>query len=237
MEKVIYSLWRPAGESREAFCTRLREKLAPELLARGVRGLQLNLRDEAIAPATGSDLEATRPLMDAVCHVWVDSAVRELLKPVDEIVRAATSRHAGYLVCESLPYPNTEFPSQPGERTRGLAQVVFMRRPPRLTPEAWMDLWHGDQTRLAVELQNNFYYCQNVTVRPVTHGAPPCDAIVEECLYEEAITDGRYRFRGATFEERQQNARIFLENTAKMVDFDKIDVIGTSQYVFRQPRM
>lgn len=100
-----------------------------------------------------------------------------------------------------------------------------------------MDLWHGDQTRLAVELQNNFYYCQNVTVRPVTHGAPPCDAIVEECLYEEAITDGRYRFRGATFEERQQNARIFLENTAKMVDFDKIDVIGTSQYVFRQPRM
>lgn len=235
MEKVIYALWAPKGEDLEQFYTRLREEVAPQLLKAGARGLQLNVRDKTIAPARGNDREANRPLMDAVAHVWVDSAVNELRQPFDDILNAATLRIAGYLVSESLPMPNTEYPPVMGQRTKGIAQVVFMKRPPRLTPEAWMDLWHGDQTKLAIELQNNFYYCQNVVVRPVTYGAPPCDAIVEECLYEEAITDGRYRFRGKDFDDRQANAWRFLENTAKMVDFDKIDVIGTSQYVFKHP--
>lgn len=238
MEKIIYSLWKNADEDSERFSERMRLEMAPALLGLpNVRGLQLNVRDAAVAPAVDNNIEANRPLMDGAAQVWVDSAVRELLQPVDQLLRDHTQRHAGYLVSESLPYPNTEFPSKPGERTAGIAQVVFMKRPPRLTQEAWMDLWHGDQTRLAVALQNNFYYCQNVVIRAVTYGAPPCDAIVEECLYEEAITDSRYRYRGKTFEERQQNATVFLENTALMVDFDKIDVLGTSQYVFRQPSM
>lgn len=237
MEKVIYALWAPTGEDTEKFFARLRSEVAPKLLAAGARGLQLNVRDKVIAPARNNDREANRPLMDAVAHVWVDSAVNEYRQPFDDILNAATARIAGYLVSESLPMPNTEFPPVMGQRTKGIAQVVFMKRPPSLTPEAWMDLWHGDQTKLAVELQNNFYYCQNVVVRPVTYGAPPCDAIVEECLYEEAITDGRYRFRGTDFDNRAANAWRFLENTQKMVDFDKIDVIGTSQYVFKNPGM
>lgn len=235
MEKAIYSLWAPKGESTAAFAGRVLEQLAPGLLKLGVRGLQLNVRDDVIAPAAVMDREATRPLMDAVAHIWLDSAVNELRRPVDEALNRHTSRIAGYLVCESQPLMNTEFPPVSGQRTKGLSQVVFMKRPPRLTSEAWMDLWHGDQTKLAVELQNNFFYAQNVVVRPLTHGAPPCDAIVEECLYEEAILDPRYRFRGKTFEERERNTARFLENTAKMVDFDKIDVMATSQYVFKHP--
>jgi hypothetical protein len=237
MEKVLYSLWRRPQDDSETFGRRLREETAPRLLELGVRGLQLNIRDAAIAPAAVMDREMTRPSMDAVAHVWVDSAVNELRQPVDDVLLQAAGRIAGYLVTESLPLPNTEFPPRPGQRTEGLSQVVFMKRPPRLTPEAWMDLWHGDQTRLAVLLQNNFFYCQNVVVRPVTYAAPPYDAIVEECLYAEAITDPRYRFRGDSFEQRERNTMAFLENTSKMVDFDKIDVYATSQYVFKQPGM
>jgi hypothetical protein len=235
MEKVIYGLWRRAGEDAEAFGRRLREQTAPRLLELGVRGLQLNVRDQQVAGSAAMNREATRPAMDAVAHIWVDSAVNELRAPVDAALEEAAARIAGYLVTESQPLVNTEFPSEPGERTVGLSQVVFMRRPPRLTPEAWMDLWHGDQTRLAVTLQNIFFYAQNVIVRAVTYAAPHYDAIVEECLPEIAIADPRYRFRGDTFEQREKNTMAFLENTAKMVDFDKIDVLQTSQYVFKSP--
>jgi hypothetical protein len=235
MEKVIYSLWRQPNEERQTFALKARETIAPALLGLGVRGLQLNVRDSAIAAATDHDIEAARPGMDAIAHVWVDSAVHNYRKAVDELLQSHCSRIAGYLVTESQPLINNEFPSKPGERTPGLSQVVFMKRPPRLTAEAWMDLWHGDQTRLAVELQNNFSYAQNVIVRTLTHAAPVYDAVVEECLYEEALTDDRYRFRGATFEERERNCIAFIENTAKMVDFDKIDVMTTSQYVFKRP--
>jgi hypothetical protein len=235
MEKVIYGLWRRPQEDIETFGRRLREETAPQLLEAGVRGLQLNIRDKDIAPSKPMDREPMQPGMDAVAHVWLDSAVNELRLPFDAILRETTARIAGYLVTESQPLMNTEFPPTLGQRTEGISQVVFMKRPPRLTAEAWMDLWHGDQTKLAVELQNNFFYAQNVIVRPVTYGAPAYDAIVEECLYKEAITDPRYRFRGKTFEERAENTNKFIANTALMVDFDKIDVYSTSQYVFKHP--
>jgi hypothetical protein len=84
-------------------------------------------------------------------------------------------------------------------------------------------------------LQNNFFYAQNVVVRPVTYAAPPYDAIVEECLFDAAMVDRSHVFRGATAAERGENGRIFMENTAKMLDFDMIDVLQTSQYVFKHP--
>ncbi|HSB97701.1 MAG TPA: hypothetical protein VLC91_14680 [Spongiibacteraceae bacterium] len=235
MEKVLYSLWRNPSEDIEGFSRRLRQEMAPELLRIGARGLQLNIRDTEVATAAMMDRKMTNPAMDAIAHVWVDSAVNELRQPFDDVLQKYAHRIAGYLVSESQPLMNTEFPPVLGERTVGLSQVVFMKRPPRLSPEAWMDLWHGDQTRLAVELQNNFFYAQNVVVRPVTYAAPLYDAIVEECLHVEALTDPRFRFRGKTFEEREKNTMAFLENTFKMVDFDKIDVYATSQYVFKHP--
>lgn len=237
MEKVVYSLWAQPGENRDDFGLRLREDMAPRMLALGARGLQLNLRDSAVAEPAQLDMDPIDLKMDAIAHVWVDSAVNELRQPFDNLLKEYASRICGYLVSESLPYPNTEFPTPPGVRTPGLAQMVFMKRPPRLPPEAWMDLWHGDQTRLAVELQNNFYYCQNVVVRTTTVAAPPFDAIVEEVLHVEAMTDYLCRFRGNSNEERERNAGVFLQNTALMVDVDKIVVMATSQYVFKQPSM
>ena len=237
MEKVIYSLWAQPGEDRESFGRRLREEAAPALIKLGARGLQLNIRDQEVAEPAEFDRDPVNLNMDAIAHLWVDSAVNNLREPFDDLLKQFAFRICGYLVSESLPYPNTEYPSAPGERTHGLAQVVFMKRPPRIAAEAWMDLWHGDQTRLAVELQNNFYYCQNVVVRPATVAAPPFDAIVEEVLHLEAMTDYACRFRGKSQEEREKNATVFLENTEKMVDFDKIVVMATSQYVFKQPSM
>jgi hypothetical protein len=237
MEKVIYSLWAQPGEDRDTFGKRLREEMAPRMLKLGARGLQLNIRDSEVAEPAQMDMDPIDLKMDAIAHVWVDSAVNELRQPYDALLKKYASRICGYLVSESLPYPNTEFPTKSGERTPGLAQTVFMKRPPRVGSEAWMDLWHGDQTRLAVELQNNFYYCQNVVVRSATVAAPPFDAIVEEVLHLEAMTDYACRFRGNNQAEREKNAAEFLENTALMVDVDKIVVMATSQYVFKQPSM
>jgi len=237
MEKVIYSLWAPPGQDRDVFGKRLLEEAAPRLLELGVRGLQFNIRDSAITEPAQYDRDPIDLNIDAVAHLWLDSAVNELRVPFDDLLKEFSHRICGYLVSESLPYPNSEFPSKPGDRTHGLAQVVFMKRPPRLSPDAWMDLWHGDQTRLAVELQNNFYYCQNVVVRQATVAAPGFDAIVEEVLHLEAMTDYACRFRGDSPSERENSAKVFMQNTEKMVDLDKIVVMATSQYVFKQPSM
>lgn len=71
--------------------------------------------------------------------------------------------------------------ASPGERTEGFAQIAFLQRPQRLTPQEWLDIWHNHHTRVASETQATFAYVQNVVVRALSAQAPAVDAIVEEC--------------------------------------------------------
>ena len=84
--------------------------------------------------------------------------------PLDEIVAKGVDRMAAYLVTESRPIPNTLHRPKPGQRTGGFSQVVFLKRPPRLTYEAWLDNWLRLHTNVGIETQRNFEYVQNVIV-------------------------------------------------------------------------
>ena len=237
MEKVIYALWRDPRTSADTFAANVRGELAQQLLALGARGVQVNLADAAVQPADGLRQANTRPQMDGVISVWMDSANKMFRQPFDDLIESAVERMAAYLVTESQPIRNTRFPAEPGQRTTGFSQLAFLRRPPRLTPEAWLDVWHNYHTRVAIDTQDNFLYVQNVVVRPLTLGSPLIDAIVEECFPAAAMTDP-YAFFDAVGDETkfQQNLASMMDSCNRFIDFDKIDVVPTSQYVIKAPR-
>ena len=237
MEKVIYAVWRDARETPETFSRRLREEAAPKLLALGARGLQINVVDAVVAPAKGLVRVATNPQMEAVVHLWIDSAINVFRKPFDDVL-ASVGRIAGYLVSESNGVVNNDYRAKPGERTHGFSQCVFIVRPKRVSPEAWIDAWHNHTTPVAIECQGNFFYAANVVIRPLTHAAPAYDALVEECMQPEAMTDPTVFFdRGRDPEKAKDNARRMYEAAALVTDVDKIDVIATSQYIFKWPSL
>jgi hypothetical protein len=238
MEKVIYALWRKPNEDRSTFAKRLVNETGPELLKLGARGLQLNVIDDVVAPAKGLVRVATNPQMDAVVHLWVDSAIATFRKPFDDALNNTSARIAGYLVSESNPVVNTTQRAPEGQRTPGFSQCVFITRPQGLTSEAWIDVWHNVTTPVAIACQGNFQYAANVIVRPLTHAAPAYDALVEECLPDEAMTDPTVFFdRGRNPEKAVDNRRRMMEAAAFVTDVNQIDVIATSQYIFRWPRL
>ena len=238
MEKILYAIWRDPRVDPEAFSRRLREEAAPRLIEMGARGLQINVVDSVVAPAKGLVRVATRPQMEAVAHLWVDSAIAKFRQPFDAVLEAAAHRVAGYLVSESNPVVNTDRRAPEGERTYGFSQCVFIKRPLRLTIEAWIDAWHNHVTPVAIDCQANFFYAANVFVRPLTHAAPAYDAMVEECMVPDAMTDQTAFFdRERDPKKAEDNRRRMVEAAMLVTDADGIDVIATSQYIFKWPRL
>ncbi|CAB3794097.1 hypothetical protein LMG28688_03854 [Paraburkholderia caffeinitolerans] len=234
MEKVIYVLWRDSQVPADSWRHAVRTTLADTLLSRGAHGVQVNLADADVEPAAALRQQNTQPGIEGTVSIWIDSSVAMLRQPFDEAVRAVAPHLAAYLVTESQPIRNTRFVPKAGERTAGFAQLAFLTRPPRLTHEAWIDVWHNHHTRVAIDTQDNFLYVQNVVVRALTRAAPQYDAIVEECFPAAAMSDPYAFFDAVGDEEKfQRNLQTMMESCARFIDFDKIDVIPTSQYIVK----
>lgn len=233
MEKVVYVLWRDGTVAQKAFNAMLRGETAEKLAAKA-KYVQVNVCDEAVEPAAALRQVSTRPQMEGIIQVWVDSSLDRFRTPLDEIVRAAAPRMAAYLVHESKIIPNVKHPPKPGQRTEGWAQVFFMRRPPRLTHGAWLHNWQGLHTAVGIDTQSNFEYVQNPVIRALTHAAPVYDAMVEECFPAAAMTDPQafYDAKGDA-KKYEENHKTMMESVARFIDFDKIDVLPTSQYVIK----
>lgn len=236
MEKVVYVVWRERQTNPEEFTRRLRGEVAEQLLALGARGLQVNVADAAVESAAGLRQANMQPLMDGTVSIWLDSAIAQFRRPFDQVIAGAVERMAAYLVTESVPIRNTRFPATLGERTHGFSQLAFLSRPPRLTHEAWLDIWHNRHTQVAIDTQDNFQYVQNVVVRALTRGAPAIDAIVEECFPPAAMTDPQSFFDAPGDEEKfRRNLAAMMESCNRFIDYDKIDVLPTSQYLIGKP--
>ncbi|TXH05908.1 MAG: hypothetical protein E6R07_03640 [Nevskiaceae bacterium] len=233
MEKVVYLVWRDPKEDVDPFAARLRGDLAARLRALPtLRGLQLNVADAAVAAGSGLRQTFLDPPPDAVLQVWVDSAIAPLRQPVDAAIAAATARHAAYLVTESRPLRNRQHPPQPGQRTEGFAQIALLRKPARLSYGQWLDVWHNSHTQIAIDTQSTFEYAQNVVVRPLTAGAPPLDAMVEECFPLAALTDPLTFFDAPGDKAKfEANLKIMMDSVHRFIDMGTIDVMPTSQYV------
>lgn len=236
LEKLVYCLWRDPQTPVPAFSQRLRSGTAETLLKLGARGLQINVADEAVAPAAGLRQINLRPQMEGLLYLWLDTAVKAFRKPFDEAIAAATSRMAGYLVSESMPIRNTLHPPRPGERTEGWSQLAFFTRPDRLTQDAWLDIWQNSHTRVAIDTQSTYLYVQNAVIRPVTYGAPGLSAIVEEGFPAAAMSDRQAFFDAAGDEAKyKRNLQAMMDSCARFIDFERMDVVPSSQYLIKSP--
>jgi hypothetical protein len=234
VEKVDYVLWRPAGMSPHVFAETLRSPVADALLGLGVRGLQLNVADEHVAGAV-MRMAHLDPQMEAVLGVWVDSASAARRRRVDEVVAQVAEPWAAYLVTESERLRDAD-PAPLGERTRGFANLAFLRRPVTLDPATWLSRWQDDHTGVAIETQSTFRYVQDVVVRGLTPGAPPVAGIVEECFPTEALTDLHAFFDAGGDDDRlSDHLGRMNESVNRFGAGESIDVVPTSEYVLRTP--
>lgn len=227
MEKIIYALWDDAGDLH-AFNRHLLDEVAPRLLDMGARGLHLDLIDDAVADAGPPFPRATQPPIAGALHLWVDSTVAIFRTAFDDVV-ASGARMAAYLVTESQPVASSVATPVFGTRSDGYAQLVFMRRPARFYHQEWLEYWFDHHTERAVADHDCTYYAQNVVVRPLTYAAPHYDGIVEEIYPIEALADPVNGYRPGV------DIAAYQASAVKMIDPTAIDVIATSQYVFKRP--
>ena len=233
MEKIIYALWRSDAVPADMFNRRLHDETAPALGAHAL-AVRINVADDAVVGGNVPRIVNIRPQMDAVIQIWVHCSHDPYRKPIDDIIAAVAPRFAAWLVCESVPLPNTLHPPVPGQRTAGFSQLAFIGQPPKMTHEEFVHNWKTVQTSVAIETQANFEYRQNLVVRPLTYGAPAFVAIVEECFPAEAFNDeAAYYDAVGDAAKEAENKRLMFEACAQFMDFSRIDVIQTSQFEVR----
>jgi hypothetical protein len=234
MEKVLYLVSYPVADRPKDLTALLITQLGPALAAAGGRGVQVNVCDEDVEPAAGLRIAMSPQQPDAIVGVWVDSATDHLRRPFDELVAAATpgASISAYLVTESVPMANTRFPAEPGERTHGMAQVAFLRRPEGQGVDEWLDLWLNRHTQVAIDTQDTFAYVQNVVARVLVPGPTEWHAIVEECFPAGAMTDPHVFFDAVGDDERlARHQRVMFESVQRFIDLSMIDTVPTSRYV------
>jgi len=230
VEKVIITL--RGADADDAWCSRLRDDVAAELLDSGVPGLVVNVRDDVVRDSMMT-LTTLEPPVVGFVTLWtqqsygdqVSSAIARLDKECDDV--------AAYLVTESVPLPPPD--TAPGERTPGLANIALLRRPADLDEPTWRQRWHIDHTPVAIETQSTFGYTQNTVVRALTPGATVIDAIVEELFPIEAISDLHAFFGAADDDDLRDRMERMVASTAAFGANRDIDTVPTSRYVLRTP--
>ena len=230
MEKVIAVLMRPDADDQ--WCARQRGPVADELLALGVHGLSVNVRDDAVRHSLMT-LTTLDPPAAAVVSIWTQQCYGEQMTAALEVLAQECEQLGAYLVTESIPLRPPAI--EPGSRTTGLANIALLRRPPGLDQAGWLHRWQHDHTSVAIETQSIFGYTQNWVVRALTPDGPGIDGIVEELFPAEAITDLKAFFGAADDNDLQDRLGRMVASTAAFGANENIDTVPTSRYVFKTP--
>ncbi len=124
MEKVILTL--RGVDADDAWCARLRAKVAADLLDLGLPGLAINVRDAEVRESLMT-LTTMDPPVVALVSVWTQQSYGAQLRAATALLEKECDDVAAYLVTESVPL--TPPTTVPGQRTAGLANVALLRRP------------------------------------------------------------------------------------------------------------
>src|SRR5581483_1816697 len=230
MEKVIVLL-RDA-ERDDAWCAQLRGAVADKILALGVGGLSVNVRDDAVRGSLMT-LTTLEPPVVAVVSIWTQQSYGTQVGDAIKLLAGECQSVAAYLVTESVPLPASC--AGIGERTTGLANIALLRRPDHMDRDTWLQRWQLNHTEVAIETQSTFGYTQNAVWRALTHDAPAIDGIVEELFPAKAITDLRAFFGAADDADLQDRMSRMIASTSAFGANENIDTVPTSRYVLRTP--
>lgn len=232
MQTLIYLLYKPEAESQEAFASLLHHSVIHSLLAlKGVKRLRMAVVDSDIEPARALRLQTSARLPDAVLTITADDE----WPPAD--LTTTLHKHglqlAGYQVTETEPLVNHTHSARHGERVYGMCQIALLQKPPRLSYAEWLDIWQNSHTRIAIDNQSTFGYRQNVIVSPLTEKAPGYDAIVVENFPPEAMTSSHAFYNADGDDTRlKKHTDAMMASCNRFIDFDRIDAIPMSEYVY-----
>jgi EthD domain len=230
VEKVIVLLRDSVPDDR--WCAQLRGEVADEILALGVPGLAINVRDATVRDSLMT-LTTLDPPVVAVVSMWTQQSYGNQVVEAVALLQKQCQLVAAYLVTESVPLqpPVVEL----GKRTAGLANVALLRRPDALDEAAWLQRWHIGHTPVAIETQATFAYTQNAVVRALTPDAPAIDGIVEELFPLEAISDLHAFFGAADDDDLRDRMSRMVASTSTFGANENIDTVPTSRYVLKSP--
>jgi hypothetical protein len=230
VEKVILTL--RGADADDAWCARLRTKVAADLLDIGLPGLAINVRDAEVRESMMT-LTTMDPPVVALVSVWTQQSYGAQVQAGAALLRNECDDVAAYLVTESVPLPPP--PTVPGQRTAGLANVALLRRPAELDEATWLRRWHIDHTPVAIETQSTFGYTQNAVVRALSPDAPAVAAIVEELFPIEAVSTLQAFFGAADDDDLRRRMERMMASTAAFGANENVDTVPTSRFVYRSP--
>lgn len=230
MVKVLYLSERTGSGDLDVDRPEGRGRLADALRDAGATRVQVNVADEAVAPATGRRIESSGRPLRAMVSVWLaDDADASTLAAVDRVVDRWDVDAASYLVDEATPLAAPEVPA--GGRQAGMAHVACFRRPEGQSVAEWLEIWKGSHTQIAIDTQDTFGYVQHVVTEVRTPDANPWHAIVEECFPAAAMADDHAFFDAVGDDERlARHQREMFASVQRFIDLGTIDVVPTSRY-------
>jgi len=234
MEKLLYVVWKPAEQTTADFKALLLGEVSQALLSSGAQQLQVSISDDAVAAASNLRQENTMPMMDGIISLWLDSHLYR--DQQQTIIERGVAQCHGYLVSESVPIVNSLHPNTTGQRSYGMNQVAFFKKPDTQSREEWLDTWHNSHTQIAIETQSTFSYTQNLIVKTLTDAAPAFDAVVEEHFPPQAMSCAYTFFdafdaRGEKDDKRlNERGTAMLNSCVRFIDFETLTVIPTSHY-------
>ena len=231
MQKLIYSLWKTPGISSETFRQTLLNTLSPQIISLGSKQLRICVVDQDVAAAAPYRIISDTDPVDGLLTIWLDSYLYR--GEIESAIQQSVDRLSAYAVWESEPLV-AEQTAPLGQRSDGMNEVVFLRKPARLDYQEWLHIWHTQHTQVAIDTQSTFGYRQNVVTQTLTANAKHHDAIIEENFPPAAISS-RMAFYAADDDKELYRARekIMVESCAKFIDFDDMDCIPMSEYIMQ----
>ena len=231
MEKLCYVLWKPSGMTGAAFRDALLRPVALALRGRGAERITALVADEHAAPLAKARITRMEEPIAGMLSCWlpcVDDHAR-----IEDVLGAHAARVAGYLVTESEVLRNTTHrPARAGERTPGATLLALLEKPERLSFDAWIAIWHGRHSPLALEIQCTYLYVRNVVQRALTADAPPWRGLVEEGFPTDAVTNPMlwYKADGDPQKMRENLGRM-VASVREFLDIEKVESHPLSEYV------
>lgn len=195
-----------------------------EIAATGASRLQVNVDDDAVAPAMrfGPGTPIT-----AVATVWTEQEPAGLL---DVVRRHDPDAHA-WSVDEREPLVPPMVAD--GERADALANLAFLRRPSSMPHADWLSDWLDRHTQVAIDTQGTFGYVQNPVVAHLTGGGRDVTGIVEELFPMAAMADHHAFYgSGGDEEEFQRRFTTLMDSCARFGAAEGLDLVPTSRHVF-----
>ena len=245
MNKCIFLLWDAGASSPEQRRRALLEQAAPALLALSPAGLQINICDDLATTPSPAPTPAFSEAFVAQVNVWLEQDDVEALMPFEDILRKAGFQLHAYKVEEWLytdygehPDPDAAYPRHwaDGERSPGILAVTLLRKPKRLSRDAWFQRWFGHQSPMCERMQPRARYVRHVVEQVLTPGAEAIDGLVEEDWPSgEHVTNLKLFYGARSWWGVARNISIMLHSVIRILNLFNITTVMMSEYMLKTP--